>query len=97
MPLIDHDSWPSESGTPVYIAGNVKEAQRVEAALDDAGLDYSIQAEKCQTAFSFIFGSYDGVAFHVQEPDIDRAVEALGNAGVTIKVVNEPDASADGG
>jgi hypothetical protein len=96
MPLIDHDSWPEESAVAIYIAGNLKEAQRVESALEGAGLDYSIQAEKYETAFSFIFGSYDGVAFHVLETDADRAVEALRKAGVKIRLVKEPDEASGG-
>ncbi len=94
MPMIDHETWPEDAAVPIFIAGNVKEAQRVERALDDAGLDYSIQAEKYETAFSFIFGSYDGVAFHVLESESDRAVQALLDAGVKIRVVNDSGADA---
>jgi len=90
MPMIDHESWPEDAAVPIFIAGNVKEAQRVERALDDAGLDFSIQAEKYETAFSLIFGSYDGVAFHVLESETDRAVQALRDAGVKIRVVDDP-------
>jgi len=70
---------PEDALIPVYVAGSVKEATKVEKALAVGDVEYSLRHQKYTT---FLFGDYDGVAFDVLETDRDHAVELLRRAGL---------------
>jgi hypothetical protein len=73
-----------EEGTEivrVYLAARLEEAQAVEQALDDAGLEYGAEAEDLTPPSAFR-ARRRGVGFWVDAPDADRGVEALERAGL---------------
>ncbi len=64
---------------PVYIAGKLKEARKVEEVLEAGKVAYR---PRHQRYAGFLFGAYDGVAFDVSVEDRDRALDLLRSAGL---------------
>lgn len=86
MPPMQHDDWTTDAVKRVYVAGNVREAGRVETSLEELGVVYSVCADR-YAVFPFL-GSYDGVSFHVHENDVERTVAALVDAGLVDGLYN---------
>ncbi len=66
----------------VYIAGNVVDAQHVEAALSEIQIDYAMNVEPYANN-SFLEGTYHGVFFYVSEGEAPRSRECLNVRGFT--------------
>ena len=66
----------------VYIAGNVADAEHVEAALSKQHIDYAMNIETYHNQ-SFFGGTYPGVFFYVREGDAQRSRDCLREQGFT--------------
>ena len=56
MPLVDPDALGDVACARIYMAGRLREARRVEALLDEAGVDYFVEIEKFHEASQFVIG-----------------------------------------
>ncbi len=80
-----------EEGTEivrVYLAARLAEAQRVEAVLDAAGLEYAVEVE--ELASRSMFGSAAprrAVGFWVRPEAVDGCADALERAGLVAGLV----------
>ena len=78
-----------EEGTEivrVYLAARLEEAQAVERALEQAGLDYGAEAEELVPPSAFR-ARRQGVGFWVDAPDAERGIAALEQAGLVAGLV----------
>lgn len=64
----------------LYIAGRLKEAQRLEGVLDAAGVDYLIETDTYRGGFIFV-SERVGAFFYSREEDAERARAAMRDAG----------------
>lgn len=64
----------------LYIAGRLKEAQRLEGVLDAAGIDYLIETDTYRGGFIFV-SERVGAFFYSREEDSERARSAMRGAG----------------
>jgi hypothetical protein len=60
----------------VYIAKRLREAQRLEALFDEAGLDYLVEADTYRGGVLFV-RELTGAFFYVAEGDKERAAGVL--------------------
>ena len=68
----------------IYIAASVDEGQRVEASLDEQGIDYTIQVEQYRSGV--IFASVRAGAFFYVLPELaGRSREALEQRGYKVQ------------
>lgn len=72
----------------VYIAGNVVDAEKVEAALSTNHIDYAMNVEHFVKQ-SLLGGTYPGVFFYVSQHDAPRCRECLNACGLTDTVALE--------
>jgi hypothetical protein len=75
-----------EEGTElfrVYLASTLREAGKVEEALDAAGFDYVVEVETFSTR-SILAGFFArrGAGFYVEKEDLHRCADVLGRAGL---------------
>lgn len=74
-----------EEGTEivrVYLAASLGEAQQVERALEEAGLEFAIEVEEFASRSALLSGGVRrGAGFWVREPLLDGAADALERAG----------------
>lgn len=71
-------------GELVYIAARVTEAQRVEAILEEQGIDYTVQVEQYRSGV--IFASVRAGAFFYVLPEMaDRSRELLRRLGYRVQ------------
>jgi hypothetical protein len=74
-----------EEGTEivrVYLAGSLREAQAVEAALAAAEVEFAVEVEAIASRSVFLFSTTRRAAgFWIREDDLDRAAGALERAG----------------
>jgi len=68
--------------TRVYLAAALDEAQRVEAVLDAAGVDYAVEVEAYASGALLGVGARTGAGFWVGEASVDPACLALERAGL---------------
>ena len=88
MARVDPEQWDDKSVELVYVAGSVDEAGRVEVALNDAGIDFTIGPEEfVQGLFSFVFAK-SGAGFFVVEGQAAYSRTILRNAGLTRGVID---------
>ena len=74
----------------VYIAGRVSEAERVESALTQHGVDYTVDIEPFLKRILGLFTSeYRGAAFYVSAGQAAFARSALLGAGLTQGIVED--------
>lgn len=84
MALVDRDVLESQPCARIYIAGKLREAKAVEAALTALGLDYFVDIERFERMlFGVIRREYDGVAFYVPLSEAERGRHALRQARLT--------------
>ncbi len=80
-----------EEGTEivrVYLAARLAEAQRVEAVLDGAGLDYALEVEELASGSMFGSGApRRAVGFWVAPATVDACADALERAGLVAGLV----------
>ena len=90
MARVEPEQWDDKSVELVYVAGTVDEAEQVEIALTDAGIDYTIGPEEfVQGVFSVVLGSAKkGAGFFVIEGQAGHSRTILRNAGLTRGVVD---------
>jgi hypothetical protein len=84
MPRIPMDAF--EDGTEivrVYLAAKLDEAERVERALDAAGVEYAVEAEPYAAPGSLGAWTRTGAGFWVVAAVLDPAADALASAGLT--------------
>src|SRR5689334_17872593 len=75
MPIVDEEAFAGRPLARIFLTPRVKEARRVEAVLDQQGVDYCVRVEPCG---STLFGSTrQGAAFFVDETLADSCDEAL--------------------
>jgi hypothetical protein len=69
----------------VQLSRKLREAKNVEAALDEAGIDYAVEADKYQATFLLVFPTERyGAFFYVRPPDAARAREHLRAKGFMV-------------
>ena len=87
MPLVDEDTFGERKLARIFLAPTVSEARRVEAVLDQQGVDYCVRVEPCGRT---LFGSTrQGAAFIVDEALAESCVEALTRAGLAAGIVRD--------
>lgn len=64
----------------LFIAGRLKEAQRLEGVLDAAGIDYLIETDTYRGGFIFV-SERVGAFFYSREEDAEEARAAMRVAG----------------
>jgi len=64
----------------LYVAGRLKEAKRLESALDAAGIDYLVETDTYRGGFIFV-SERVGAFFYARPEDAGRAREAMTGAG----------------
>lgn len=64
----------------IYIAKRLKEAQRLERALDDAGVDYLVEADTYRGGFLFV-SERIGAFFYVTDESVPAAEAAMQKSG----------------
>lgn len=73
----------------VYLAVQLEEAQRAEAALDEAGLAFAVEVEELGNRSFFGMGRPRRAAgLWILEADLDRACRALEGAGLVKGLVD---------
>jgi len=83
------------SGTPlglVYIAGNTVDAEKVERALTECGIDYTLSLEpfmKSSTLGTIFGGTYAGVFFFVPVTQHERCCDLLRSKGIADMIGTE--------
>ena len=88
--LVDPDAFGDQDVARVYIAGRLSEAKRVEHALTEKGIDYTVEIEKFQTRLLGILPrEYEGVAFYVLSDQAALARRTLDEAGLRAGLVDE--------
>jgi hypothetical protein len=75
-----------EDGTElfrVYMASSLREARKVEEALETAGFEYVVEVEAFSTRGILAgFFARRGAGFYVPKEDLHRCAELLGRAGL---------------
>ncbi len=66
----------------VYIGKKLKDALRLEEALNAAGFDYGVEVDS-YTGGVIFRSERTGAFFYVEEPDLDRAHASMREAGFT--------------
>ena len=88
--LVDAEAFADRDVTRVYIAGRLSEAKRVEGALSERGIDYTVEIERFQTRLLGILPTeYEGVAFYVLTVQAAPARLVLDEAGLRAGLVEE--------
>ena len=81
MPRVDEDAFGGRLLARIFLAPTVSEARRVEAVLDEHGVDYCVRVEPCGRT---LFGSTrQGAAFFVDDVLADSCDETLARADST--------------
>jgi hypothetical protein len=87
MPLIDEDAFGDRPLARIFLAWTVSEARRVEAVLDQHGVDYAVRVEPRGRT---LFGSTrQAAAFLVDAAQADSCDEALVRAGLAAGIVRD--------
>ncbi len=87
MPMIDEDAFGGRQLARIFLAATVSEARRVEAVLDQQGVDYCVRVEPCGRT---LFGSTrQGAAFFVDVAQADSCAEAFMRAGLAAGIVRD--------
>jgi hypothetical protein len=89
MPKKELDALAGEGLSRVFIAGNVREAERAEQLLDAEGLDYVLQAEPFVWTGFFGPMNLQGMAFYVRTAAAEGARARLAEAGLKKGVVQD--------
>lgn len=83
MARLDSEAFLDKEVSRVYIAGNVREAERAEKALTAEGFDYLVEIERFTVAVLAIFPSeYPGASFYVLSGRTASARKILFAAGL---------------
>jgi hypothetical protein len=90
MARVDPDVFDEKEVALVYIAGRISEAERVEKALTERGVDYALDIEPFQT---YVLGllpvQYEGVGFYVVTAQAELSRRLLHEAGLKEGLVDE--------
>ena len=65
MAIVSLDSFSEREVEPVFIAGSLSEAQRIEKILTDQGIDYAVEIEKYIQTGMLLTSEYNGATFYV--------------------------------
>jgi len=65
MAIVSLDSFSERDVEPVFIAGSLSEAQRIEKLLTDEGIDYAVEIEKFMQTRIVFTSEYHGATFYV--------------------------------
>ena len=88
--MVDPEEFADKEVARVYIAGRPGEAQRVERALSDNGVDYMIDIEPFATRLlGGLPVEYQGVAFYVLSGQAVFSRRVLREAGLHAGLVEE--------
>lgn len=69
----------------VQLSRKLREAKAVEAALDEAGVDYAVEADEYQATMLLVFPvTRVGAYFYVRPPDAARARDVLREGGFEV-------------
>lgn len=93
MARVDSEAFLEKEVSRVYIAGSVREAERVEKALNEEGFDYLVEIERFTKAVLGIFTSeYSGASFYVLSGQATSARKALSAAGLRASLQEDDEA-----
>ena len=88
--LLEPEAFGDQDVARVYIAGRLSEAKRVESALSEKGIDYTVEIERFQARLLGILPrEYEGVAFYVLSTNAVPARRILDEAGLRAGLVEE--------
>jgi len=87
MPILDEETFGDRPVLQVYLAVNVREARRVEAILDERGVNYFVRVEAYGRT---LFGSdRHGASFFVEAGQAEYCERLLVEAGFHIGVIRD--------
>lgn len=90
MALVDADTFGDVECARIYMAGRLREAQRVEQALTDGGVDYFVEIEKFRkNLLGVIPREYDGAAFYVAAERAESSRRLLVSAGLRSGIIED--------
>ncbi len=83
MPRVDREALADVEVERVYLAAELDEARRVEAALDAGGIDYVVEVEPYWKNTLMIFPTrLAGAAFYVEGDAVEGALVLIRGAGL---------------
>jgi len=83
MARLDLDDFAGRELVRVYIAGRVSEAENVESALTERGIDYAVDIEPfLKSSLGLFTSAYAGAAFYVLSGQAALARTVLAAAGL---------------
>ena len=83
MARLDLEDFAGRELARVYIAGRVSEAESVESALTEHGIDYAVDIEPfLKSSLGLFTSAYAGAAFYVLEGQAALAHTVLAAAGL---------------
>jgi hypothetical protein len=81
--MMDLDEFPGEALVRVYLAGELREAKRVESVLTEWGIDYTVEVERYRKQLLGFFPCvYTGAGFFVRPAEAALARSSLLEAGL---------------
>lgn len=90
MALRNPDEFAGKDVAMVYIAGRLREAQRVEQILNEHHVDYMVDREPFEVKlFGILPTRYDGVAFYVLVGQAEFCRRVLRDADLLVGLVEE--------
>ena len=88
MPVVDEETFGDRPLARIFLARKVSEARRVEAVLDQLGVDYFLRVEPFGRT---LFGSLlQGAAIFIDADQADVCDAALVRAGLGAGIVRDP-------
>ena len=88
--LVDPEAFADQALARIYIAGRLSEAKRVESALSERGIDYTVEIERFRThLLGIIPTEYEGVAFYVPSAQAELCRRILDEADLHTGLVED--------
>jgi hypothetical protein len=73
----------------VFIAGNLKEALKIERLLTEQGIDYAVKIEKFMQTRIFFTSEYSGATFYVLSTQAAFCRKLLAGQGFSYGIIEE--------
>jgi hypothetical protein len=89
MPKRHPDEMQGRDLAPLCIAGNLREAGRIESALDTGGIEYTFEITQYLAGSGFFGGPRDGVMFLVPAEQHEHCRTLIERAGLSKSLVEK--------